>query len=29
VLERQIRNLEMRVQREATDWNNRPNRRRY
>ena len=30
VLERQIRNLEFRVQREARDWNNRPNRgRRY
>jgi hypothetical protein len=27
-LENQIRNLEFRVQREATDWNNRPNRRR-
>jgi hypothetical protein len=27
-LERQIRNLVFRVQREATDWNNRPNRRR-
>lgn len=26
-LEQQIRNLEFRVQREATDWNNRPNRR--
>ena len=26
-LERQIRNLENRVHREATDWNNRPNRR--
>ena len=28
-LENQIRNLEFRVQREARDWNNRPNRRRY
>ena len=28
-LENQIRNLEWRVRREATDWNNRPNRRRY
>ena len=28
-LENQIRNLEWRVQREATDWNNRPNRRRH
>lgn len=28
-LENQIRNLEYRVQREAMDWNNRPNRRRY
>lgn len=28
-LEHQIRNLEYRVQREATDWNNRPNHRRY
>ena len=28
-LENQIRRLEFRVQREATDWNNRPNRRRY
>jgi hypothetical protein len=29
-IERQIRNLEFRVHREATDWNNRPNRgRRY
>lgn len=27
-LENQIRNLEFRVQREASDWNNRPNRRR-
>jgi hypothetical protein len=27
-LENQIRNLEFRVQREAIDWNNRPNRRR-
>ena len=28
-LENQIRNLEFRVQREARDWNDRPNRRRY
>ena len=28
-LERQIRRLEWRVQREATDWNNRPGYRRY
>jgi hypothetical protein len=28
-LENQIRNLEYRVSREATDWNNRPGRRRY
>ena len=28
-LENQIRNLEFRVQREARDWNNRPNRRHY
>jgi TolA-binding protein len=28
-LENQIRNLEFRISREARDWNNRPNRRRY
>lgn len=28
-LENQIRNLEFRIQREANDWNNRPNRRRF